>query len=88
MEHGRLEALEAESGPIWLRSSSAPRCRKCRKVVAFLFSLGALPALKVTMTNFAAADRNRVELASRFESVADDDHEGAWNCDPGEDSTT
>jgi hypothetical protein len=32
---------------------------------------------------FGTAHRNCVELASRLESVADDDHEGAWNGAPG-----
>lgn len=32
---------------------------------------------------FDAADRNGIELASRLESVANDDHEGAWNSTPG-----
>jgi hypothetical protein len=32
---------------------------------------------------FDTADRNGIELASRCESVANDDHEGAWNSAPG-----
>lgn len=32
---------------------------------------------------FDATDRNRIKLATRLESVADDDHEGAWNSTPG-----
>lgn len=32
---------------------------------------------------FDATDRNEIELASRCESVANDDHEGAWNSAPG-----
>lgn len=31
---------------------------------------------------FDAADRNEIEVASRCESVANDDHEGAWNSAP------